>query len=530
LKSVGSYSFYSKELNKNKYNEFVKKAIAIREFKNQLSELISSDLINFLDLSKFDIVKKFGTQKDNPLNPDSCLRGNEIQKAVVDVMTAYENRFDQLRSKISFSVQKSLKVTYYKRKSGLNKKGDVRTREIVFKSTKLTKVLSFLGKYGFTGITEDLKSRTQDSSDKSKFFIDVVHYLEKYGEERLLRLAISKRLSLLEKYKQPIVFKTLSYRSALQSQAPFIQNHKGFTNAFIIIPGMNGRKMVVPTKFSLSHHGHLNQYKSREYTVVVEEKRIRFITTKPVTRNFSTQKTNFVGVDTNLKHNLFSTSLDKTIDYDRKLFSRYVSFLKKIDKEKKTDGEVKQFKLWQQRMKSMLQEKSSELVKLAISHGKDHIIMEDLGSFGRSMVRGAEFENFKFSRLVRLLNLSNLNNLVRSICQKKGLQFTKIPSHYTSQLCSKCGTISRENRKTQELFECSGCSEKRNADYNSSINIHLIGESEVLAPKMLVKDTSSWLVPKVLKKDFIKSYLEDMVTESAFQQRRENLIRLANSS
>jgi len=530
MKSVGSYSFYSKELNKNKYNEFLKKAIAIREFKNRLSELISSDLINFLDLSKFDIIKRFGTQKDNPLNPDSCLRGNEIQKAVVDVMTAYENRFDQLRSKISFSVQKSLKVTYYKRKSGLNKKGDVRTREIVFKSTKLTKVLSFLGKYGFTGITEDLKSRTQDSSDKSKFFIDVVHYLEKYGEERLLRLAISKRLSLLEKYKQPIVFKTLSYRSALQSQAPFIQNHKGFTNAFIIIPGMNGRKMVVPTKFSLSHHGHLNQYKSREYTVVVEEKRIRFITTKPVTRNFSTQKTNFVGVDTNLKHNLFSTSLDKTIDYDRKLFSRYVSFLKKIDKEKKTDGEVKQFKLWQQRMKSMLQEKSSELVKLAISHGKDHIIMEDLGSFGRSMVRGAEFENFKFSRLVRLLNLSNLNNLVRSICQKKGLQFTKIPSHYTSQLCSKCGTISRENRKTQELFECSGCSEKRNADYNSSINIHLIGESEVLAPKMLVKDTSSWLVPKVLKKDFIKSYLEDMVTESAFQQRRENLIRLANSS
>lgn len=280
LKSVGSYLFYSKELNKNKYNEFVKKAIAIREFKNQLSELISSDLINFLDLSKFDIVKKFGTQKDNPLNPDSCLRGNEIQKAVVDVMTAYENRFDQLRSKISFSIQKSLKVTYYKRKSGLNKKGDVRTREIVFKSTKLTKVLSFLGKYGFTGITEDLKSRTQDSSDKSKFFIDVVHYLEKYGEERLLRLAISKRLSLLEKYKQPIVFKTLSYRSALQSQAPFIQNHKGFTNAFIIIPGMNGRKMVVPTKFSLSHHGHLNQYKSREYTVVVEEKRIRFITTE----------------------------------------------------------------------------------------------------------------------------------------------------------------------------------------------------------------------------------------------------------
>ena len=75
------------------------------------------------------------------------------------------------------------------------------------------------------------------------------------------------------------------------------------------------------------------------------------------------------------------------------------------------------------------------------------------------------------------------------------------------------------------------CGEKRNADYNSSINISLIGESEVLTPKMLVKDTSSWWIPKpYMKKEVLKSHLEDMVTESAFQQRRENLLRLANSS
>jgi hypothetical protein len=74
------------------------------------------------------------------------------------------------------------------------------------------------------------------------------------------------------------------------------------------------------------------------------------------------------------------------------------------------------------------------------------------------------------------------------------------------------------------------CGEKRNADYNSSINISLIGESEVLTPKMLVKDTSSWWIPKVLNKNFIKSHLEDIIAEPAFQQRRENLLRLANSS
>ena len=530
MKSVGSYSFYSKELNKNKYNEFLKKAIAIRDFKNRLSELISSDLVNFLDLSKFDIIKRFGTQKDNPLNPDSCLRGNEIQKAVVDVMTAYENRFDQVRSKISFSIQKTLKVTYYKRKAGFNKKGDVRTREIVFRSTKFTKVMSFLGKYGFTGITEDLKSRIGDSSDKIEFFKDVIRYLEKYGEERLLRLAVSKRISILEKYTHPIVFKSLSYRSALQSQAPLLQNHRGFTNAMIVIPGMNGRKIIVPTKFSLSHHGHLNQYKSKEYIVVVENDRVRFITTKNTKRNFAVNKENFIGVDVNLKHNLFSTSLDKTIDYDRKMFSDYIRFLKKIDKEKKTKGEIKQFTLWQKRIKSVLQQKSSELVQLAISHGKDHIVMEDLKLLGKSFITSNDFENFKFSRLVRLLNLSSLNKIVASICEKKGIQLTIIHSHYTSQMCSKCGCISRDNRKTQELFECVSCQDTRNADYNASINICLIGRQEVLDPIMLIKSESSWWIPKpYMKKEVLKIHLEDIIAEPAFQQHRENLLRLANS-
>ena len=42
---------------------------------------------------------------------------------------------------------------------------------------------------------------------------------------------------------------------------------------------------------------------------------------------------------------------------------------------------------------------------------------------------------------------------------------------YTSQTCSKCGNIDKENRQTQEKFECTKCGLKLNADHNASINI-----------------------------------------------------------
>ena len=37
--------------------------------------------------------------------------------------------------------------------------------------------------------------------------------------------------------------------------------------------------------------------------------------------------------------------------------------------------------------------------------------------------------------------------------------------------CSKCGYISKNNRRSQSLFVCEKCSYTNNADYNASINI-----------------------------------------------------------
>jgi len=55
--------------------------------------------------------------------------------------------------------------------------------------------------------------------------------------------------------------------------------------------------------------------------------------------------------------------------------------------------------------------------------------------------------------------------------KRNGRELIKVNPKYTSQKCSRCGHISKENRLKQTQFICTKCNYKANADYNASINI-----------------------------------------------------------
>ena len=520
--TIGSYSFYSKDLNTKKFDLFVKKAEAIRDYKNTLSLEVCSKLLHYAEMSKFDLQIMFGTRQ-SALNPSLFMRGNELQRITHEVFDAYQNKITQVKQKMVFVIQKSIEVEYYKKNTKNNKKGEVRSFEIKMKSTPLTKSLSFLARYGAEDTSEYIHKRLENEKDDKKTFYETLKgHIEKFGLERLLRLALSKRTRILHLYNHPIKFTSLSYRSAVQTKVPFLQNsnNKNFCNGMVCIPGLLDVRMFVPVLFNINHHGHLNQYKSREYAVCIDKKRkrIRFICTKEIPNVISPEGTNYIGVDTNVKHNLFATSECSDIDMDRDLFKGYVAFLKKHQEKKEhTKGEDQQMDLWQERILCMLKKKARELVDIAIKNNKDHIVMEDLSSFAKSFVKSEEFEGFKYTRLTKLLRLSFLNKIVKGICKKLGVRLTLIPSHYTSQWCFHCGHIDRANRPNQETFNCVCCNHTSNADFHSSQAIKLIGSSDVLRSSMLVKDKSSDWIPKKLAKSFIKKQLEDITPKLAFQ-------------
>jgi len=55
--------------------------------------------------------------------------------------------------------------------------------------------------------------------------------------------------------------------------------------------------------------------------------------------------------------------------------------------------------------------------------------------------------------------------------QVRGIQVVKVDPRHTSQMCSKCGQQTRNNRRSQSLFLCRACGYCLNADLNASINI-----------------------------------------------------------
>lgn len=52
----------------------------------------------------------------------------------------------------------------------------------------------------------------------------------------------------------------------------------------------------------------------------------------------------------------------------------------------------------------------------------------------------------------------------------------KVNPAYTSQTCSACGSISKDHRKSQAVFECSDCGHAAHADTNAAMNIKRAGE------------------------------------------------------
>ena len=55
--------------------------------------------------------------------------------------------------------------------------------------------------------------------------------------------------------------------------------------------------------------------------------------------------------------------------------------------------------------------------------------------------------------------------------ERVGIKVKYVDSAFTSQTCSKCGYVDKENRITQDKFECKKCGFTLNADHNAAINI-----------------------------------------------------------
>lgn len=90
-------------------------------------------------------------------------------------------------------------------------------------------------------------------------------------------------------------------------------------------------------------------------------------------------------------------------------------------------------------------------------------------------------EDLKISKMIQDKNYSKA---ISDVSWSKFINYLeykteviKVDAKYSSQECSNCGHISKENRKTQESFKCIKCNHEGNADFEASLTILKRGQS-----------------------------------------------------
>lgn len=102
---------------------------------------------------------------------------------------------------------------------------------------------------------------------------------------------------------------------------------------------------------------------------------------------------------------------------------------------------------------------SKRIVEFAKKHKCEYIHLEKLTKDG--------FDN----TILRNWSYYELQQMIEYKADRLGIKVRYVNSAYTSQTCSRCGNIDKENRQTQETFVCTKCGFKLNADHNAAINI-----------------------------------------------------------
>jgi len=123
---------------------------------------------------------------------------------------------------------------------------------------------------------------------------------------------------------------------------------------------------------------------------------------------------------------------------------------------------------------------AKEIVSLVPAGGT--IVLENLKGI-RERVKTSKKER----RWIHSWNFAQLQQFIEYKAQSKGIKVVYINPKYTSQRCSKCGYVSKSNRKDQSHFKCSSCGYTVNADLNASRNIainYLVSQKERLGHRV----------------------------------------------
>lgn len=118
----------------------------------------------------------------------------------------------------------------------------------------------------------------------------------------------------------------------------------------------------------------------------------------------------------------------------------------------------------QSKIRSFIKNEIGRILNKLANKGYAVFIVEKLDFRGGGLSR-------RMNRLLARTYRKAIKDKLTRLEEKFGVTTIEVNAAYTSQECSKCGFVSKGNRKSQSAFHCACCGHKVNADVNAARNI-----------------------------------------------------------
>lgn len=423
----------------------------------------------------------------------------ETQAIFQDILKLYENQLQKRKMNIDFRIQNGVVIETYLKKTRTKNRGDIKSFKIKTKKTPLCKVAKYL-------VFCDLNKPLPEAI--------IEPFKDKVWFPKLLRFVAQKQINLKKSMKL-IQFQTGTFRKSPAEKSYIFKDETNARFTWWYRYKVGKEIINLPLQINKIYHKdmeNLVRFLAECYIKVTNHK-IHILTTREDQGYSFREFTEIVGIDINVKHNFCFLSDGTEVDYDRKWIGQAVKALKKLDGSNvKTETQNNRITKIARRNRWYFQNLIHKILDSLEAKGISDIVLEDLNlTFGATFIKHPDFE-IKYSRLVRFLRLSSVKTWFIQQANKRGIRVHLTNPAYTSQTCPSCGSVSRENRKTQEIFLCVSCDYQENADLNAAKNIQRRISVDVLRESLHQVDTDGICSPRRLRKETIKKILEESVS------------------
>ena len=490
-----AYSYKTFKLNKSKYDSLEAYAIEARNFRNIISEMIYNNYrqnIFYREINKNKLVTEL-----KYLNKCTKISSVDCQQAIRDVYTKYETNLDILikkHCKINTN-DKPIKllfnymVRYYKDEEHFEKMLEDQFIEAFNKINVKSPEEKDLEDYNFRlkllNEYVSLKIKNFFKGQTNLNFISFVRYTQDFIIKKINKVTYKS----LTFNHMNVIGKTMNVSGMLE------KSHIKLTNAVIHINLPKIAIIDLPVRHSKKYHGAFKDYKfnlnkrtgQKQYLIQISfdevKKEVKITLVRDIIKNVSDnyEGKQILGVDVNTKHNIFALSNHEIQEIDKKLVKKIVRKKKKLKKIQSQRDKLKLPKEYSKRQKR-IQDKINKQVEylqnyacyqLLSTHENSILVMENLErNLKKCKINNTQYEEeLNYNDLFSLLRIYSIKDTVIRMSGNYNINVVLVNPDFTSQMCPKCGHISKNNRKSQETFCCEKCNHKNNADINAAKNI-----------------------------------------------------------